>query len=84
MERRGLEPLTSSLQSWKGVPEGVAPQGLATDPPKTPAAAHATRGGMPDTDPRLAMLADAWAELPEPIRVSIAALVQAARVLPEG
>lgn len=81
VERRGLEPLTSSLQSCEPPPQQPADAGVYDARPGT--TSYSPSGSAPDApvatpDPDLAALIAAWPDLPEPVRAGINAMVRAA------
>lgn len=81
MERRGLEPLTSSLQSCEPPPQEPADTGVYDARAGT--TSYTPSDSLPDApdaapDPDLAALIAAWPDLPEPVRAGINAMVRAA------
>lgn len=83
MERRRLERPTSSLQSWQ--PPAVTPDSTDTceptpDAPRAyPSSCSQNGRNSGDLDADLAVVVEAWASLPEPIKRAVVAMVEASR-----
>lgn len=81
VERKGLEPSTSSLQSCEPPPQEHVDTGVYDARART--TSYTPSGSAPDApnaapDPDLAALIAAWPDLPEPVRAGINAMVRAA------
>jgi len=79
MERKGLEPSTSSLQSCEPLSQGVGKQGAYSGPIPTPSNSPSSCAPESLSDPRLDAIAEAWPTLPEAVRVGIVAMVEVSR-----
>ena len=81
MERKGIEPATSGLQSQQPPPSNPNSDTVKADPVEGCSAdvsAQAYEGGSSDHfDARLARVVEAWDDLPDAVRGAIVAMVEA-------